>query len=168
LGGPAIPQDTKPDGTIVVKSDALPTPTSGWRRRVYMLARRNYHLSMLAVFDSPALNTNCTRRDHSAVVLQSLAMMNDAFVMEHAAHLADRVARDCPSSDLPSRVERAFQLVLARTPTPDEASQSAQLLVDQAAAFRAQNNTAKSLSEHQALVQLCHVLLGTNEFLYAN
>src|SRR5262249_12480432 len=91
-GGPPIPVEPRPDGTFVVPEKGLPTPASAWRRSFYLLSRRNYHPDLLGAFDQPDLTSNCTRRGSSAVVLQSLAMLNDRFVVDQAKFLAGRVA----------------------------------------------------------------------------
>src|SRR5205814_649161 len=62
------------------------------RRSLYLFARRNYNLTMLGVFDQPVMATNCTRRISSAVPLQSLTLLNDAFMLEQADRFARRVA----------------------------------------------------------------------------
>src|SRR5262249_25885538 len=50
LGGPPVPLDPRKDGMVVVNEKSLPTPTTKWRRSVYLFARRNYQLSLLSVF----------------------------------------------------------------------------------------------------------------------
>src|SRR5207302_188536 len=92
MGGPPIPIEPRPDGLVVVGSKGLPTPTAAWRRSLYLFARRNYNLTLLGVFDQPVMATNCVRRVHSAVPLQSLTLLNDAFMLEQADHFAARVA----------------------------------------------------------------------------
>ncbi|HVC98552.1 MAG TPA: DUF1549 and DUF1553 domain-containing protein, partial [Pirellulales bacterium] len=91
MGGSPIPVVPRPDGSFVVKTDGLASPTAQYRRTIYLLSRRNYHPTLLNVFDQPNLATNCSERSTSAVVLQSLTMLNDAFVLEQAAALAERV-----------------------------------------------------------------------------
>ena len=64
-----------------------PTPNADRRRSLYVLARRNYPLNFLEVFDYPLIQTNCNRRINSATPLQSLTLMNDEFVLQHAEHI---------------------------------------------------------------------------------
>ena len=146
LGGPPVPHKAQPDGSVVVQSG---------RRSLYLLARRNYHPTLLSVFDQPVVATNCTGRMSSAVVTQALTMLNDAFVLEQASHFAARVARE--AGPTPRRqVERAFLIALARRPTPAEMTRCGAFLRRQAV----------RLSDSGALAELCHVLLNSNEFLY--
>jgi hypothetical protein len=163
MGGPPLPLDPRPDGTVVLKADGLPTPTSQWRRSLYILARRAYHLSMLDVFDQPQVATNCTDRTPSAVVSQSLAMLNDAFVLEQADLFAGRVAAAGATSD--ERIAAAFEIALSRPPDEAERTWSSELLARQAERFRAAGEPADR-ADQRALASLCQMLLNSNEFLY--
>src|SRR5262249_13609302 len=113
MGGPPVPQEARPDGMVVVSAKGLAGPSAKFRRSVYLVARRKYPLSMLRVFDQPILATNCTRRDSSAVPLQSLAMLNDPFVLEQAEQFAGRVVQTAGDSR-GRQIELAFRLALAR------------------------------------------------------
>ena len=148
LGGPPVPVEARPDGTVAVKEKDQPSAAK-YRRGLYLLARRNYHPTLLGVFDQPNLTAPCTCRAPSAVVLQSLTMLNDSFVLEQAEWLAARVAREGAGC----RVEAAFRVALGRPPTPREAAWCAE-------ALRRHGDDAR------ALARLCHVLLNTSEFLY--
>jgi hypothetical protein len=165
LGGPPVPVEPKPDGTYVVPEKGVATPTSKWRRTLYLLARRNYHPALLSVFDQPNLTMNCTRRESSAVVLQSLTMLNDPVVVEQAAALAERVKGEAKSMDQMKHIETAFQLALSREPSAAERQACSELLQKQTAHFIAEKQTAEQTA-HQALTQLCHMLLNTSEFIY--
>ncbi len=149
LGGEPVPVDMRPDGSGVVRGDQ--PAHRKWRRSIYLLSRRNYHLSLLGVFDQPRLTTNCTRREASAVVTQSLTMLNDPLVIEQAGHLARRVATESPG-EAEARVDTAFRLVFGRPPTPEERDECVDFLERQ--------------EPGKALEHLCHALLNTSEFLY--
>jgi len=164
LDGPPLPVETRADGSVVIDEKNLPSPAAKARRSLYVLARRNYHLSMLNVFDQPAMSTNCPQRQQSAVVLQSLAMLNDDFVREQASHFARRV-RAAGTSDAVAQIELAFRIALGRSPSPQETAWSQDLLARQAAELAATSLTAEAVAE-QSLTHFCHMLLNTNEFLY--
>ena len=125
LGGPPTMIEGKPDGTVVVKKEGTP-PGSANRRSMYLLARRRYNLSLLEAFDQPELTSNCTRRTPSAVVSQSLTMLNDDFVKEQAAEFAALVRRD--ASERKDQIARAFRVALAREPAETEAAWATDLL----------------------------------------
>jgi hypothetical protein len=165
MGGPAVLLDARPDGMVVVDKKKLASPTDAWRRSVYLLTRRAYNLSLLTVFDQPLIATNCLCRDTSAVPLQSLTMLNDEFLAEQADHLASRVEA-LAGSPPQERITAAFRLALVRRPNPTELAWSEELLNEQAKIFQ-DGGTKMDEAVHQALVQLCHTLLNTSEFLYA-
>jgi hypothetical protein len=165
-GGPSVPLDPRPDGMVVVDEKHLATPTAKWRRSVYLFARRNYHLSLFTIFDEPLLTNNCTQRTQSVVPSQALTMMNNVFVNEQAAMLAQRVARAVPDSR-PRQIEWAFRLALARRPTPDQTHYGETWLDEQAARYaQADPRGTPAQAEQRALADLCLMLLNTNEFLY--
>src|SRR5262249_10823425 len=117
-GGVPVPIEPKADGTVVVPGKGRATPTAQWRRSVYLFARRNYNLTLLNVFDQPVMATNCARRVHSAVPLQSLTLLNDAVLLEQGDHFAERVA--ATGASLAKQVEMAIQLAFGRTATASE------------------------------------------------
>jgi hypothetical protein len=164
MGGPPVPIAAQSDGTVMVARQ-LPHPGDAGRRSVYLLSRRAYNLSLLTVFDQPLVATNCLARDASAVPLQSLTMLNSAFVTEQAEQFARRIEQsDAAGPD--DRIERAFRGALARLPNADERATCRALLDRQAHLTIAAGATAE-VAAHRALVQVCHVLFNTSEFLYA-
>jgi hypothetical protein len=150
---------------VVVDDKANPDPRARERRSIYLVFRRAYNLSLLTVFDQPLVALNCSRRDAAAVPLQSLTMMNDAFVAEQAGHFAERVAHSAGNSR-EQVIRTAFRLALAREATHAELAVCAELLDRQMAAF-GQTKLSPSDRDHKALTQLCHTLFNTSEFLYA-
>lgn len=161
-GGPPIAITNPADGVSEVKRE--PTPTSSYRRSLYLFARRVYPLKFLEVFDSPIMPVNCTQRTNSATVLQALTFLNSAFVIEQAEHVAARV-RAQAGETVARQVEVAHQIVLARPPSAREQEKCQTFLRDQKATY-AQNGRAPDRAERDALADLCHMLLCTNEFLY--
>jgi len=141
--GPPIPVESKPDGSFAVKGNTN-------RRSVYLLARRNYHPTLLGVFDQPAVATNCTGRTSSAVVLQSLTMLNDSFVLEQSERMTAGVRN---GKNIERKIERAFRMALGRGPEKDEMNWSRELL-------------RRHGDEGEGLKHLCHMLLNSSEFLY--
>jgi hypothetical protein len=165
LGGPPVPVESRPDGSFVVKPD-LPRPADRFRRTLYLLMRRNYHPTLLAVFDQPVVATNCTKRESSAVVLQSLTMLNDDFVVEESAALADRVLA-CSGPSSAERIETAFRLVLNRRPADDELAWCRETLDrDRGVIELTSPDLSVREAARQALARLCQTLLNSSEFLY--
>jgi len=176
MGGPAVPLKPNADGSVEIDSAKLRTPLDAGRRSVYLFARRNYQLSELGTFDQPVVATNCTCRNSSAVVSQSLALLNGRFTLEQARVFARRVERTAPA-DSATQIATTFRLALGRLPSADETKLATQLLREQAAHYRADAKTQPSpkgrttkpepTADNEALADLCQMLLNTNEFLYA-
>jgi Protein of unknown function (DUF1553)/Protein of unknown function (DUF1549) len=165
MGGPPISLQARSDGMVVVDERHLARPADATRRSVYLLTRRAYNLSLLTVFDEPLVAVNCPCRDASAVPLQSLTMLNDAFVSEQAQHLARRVSLLAGQRGQKA-IEAAFRLALVRRPNASELAACEKLLERQAATYQTTGMSADD-AEQKALAQLCHTLLNTSEFLYA-
>ena len=155
----------KADGSVdLVETDGPTRHVSKGRKSVYLLARRNYHLSILAAFDQPAMTLNCVERTHSAVVSQTLVMLNGHFVIEHADFLAKRLRQDPLLKSTDERIRRAFQMVLARPPTDAELAWGFALLEHHRTNYR--TTDPPDDGRQQALAELCQMLFNTNEFLY--
>ena len=164
MGGAPVPVEPRPDGSFVIKREGLPTPTAQYRRTIYLLGRRNYHPTLLSVFDQPNLTTNCSERSTSAVVLQSLTMLNDAFVLEQAGALAERVMAMAEAKD--RWITTAFETTLGRMPTESEIVWCQQALTREVDYHQ---QTDKQLpveeAEKRGFARVCHTLLNTSEFL---
>ena len=163
IGGEPVPLYVRPDGKIVIDMDAIPTSSSHLRRSIYILNRRNYHLSLLTTFDQPFLTTNCTVREPSTVVTQSLTMLNDEFVIQNARNFARQVLRQSPSRKAGTLIQNAFQQGLGRAPDDEEHVICVNLYTQHLDRFHTLGNDDETL---MALSQICHLLFKTNEFLY--
>jgi hypothetical protein len=172
MGGPPVPLKPNADGSVEVDASKLRAPADAGRRSVYLFARRNYHLTELGVFDQPVVATNCTCRTSSAVVSQSLALLNGRFAFEQARSFARRVER-LAGTPRPKQIATAFRLALGRFPSADETQLAATLVREQTNRHRGrpEQPPSKKMTEpaaaEAALVDLCQMLLNTNEFLYA-
>jgi hypothetical protein len=164
IGGAPIKMQYANDGRVLVSENDLPSPTAQWRRSLYLFTRRSYNLNLLSVFDEPVMDANCPKRTQSAVVLQSLTMLNDQFVLEQARYFAQRVARLAGDS-AENEIGTAVRVALGRSPKPKEVEwtlASMRNLVDD---YRSEGLDANAARE-KALAGICHTLLNTNEFLY--
>lgn len=116
------------------------------RRTVYRINVNSAKDPLLDTLDCPDPSVKTPRRAATTTPLQALALMNDAFVLRQARHMAERVRRDV-GADAARQVSRTYSLVLGRPPRADEAERAAQLV-----------------SEH-GLNNLAWVLFNANEFL---
>lgn len=165
FGGTPIPLVPRPDGMVVLKTDGLPSPTYHLRRSVYILARRNYHLTLMRVFDQPIVARNCSVRKPAPVVTQSLALLHDDFVVEQADHLAGRVISELPEADLSQRIQRGWRIALGRAPDESELGVCLDASMRHVERFR-EESASQTGALKFAMTQICHMLLNTSEFIY--
>jgi len=162
MGGPPVLLVARPDGLVIVDPSKLKRAADANKRSVYLLSRRAYNLSLLMTFDQPIFAVNCPKRDVSVIPLQSLTMLNDTFVADEAEHFAQRVSAG--ASDV--AIERAFAIAFARMPNETELKRCHKYLDRQRESFRSAGDSDREAGG-KALAQLCHTLLNTSEFLYA-
>ena len=118
-----------------------------WRRSVYVYRKRGLPFPMFEAFDLPDQNLSCGRRNVSTVPTQALMLLNDEWVLKQAKFFADRVAEAAQNN--PEReVDLAYELALSRKPAAEERAAALEML-----------------ARHK-LVDLTHVLLNLNEFVY--
>jgi cytochrome c553 len=108
--------------------NALAAPAQQRRRSVYLMVRRNFLSPFLETFDAPKPFTTLGKRDVTNVPAQSLALLNDPFVIEQAAQWADIVLAAEPNAE--ARVRRMFEMAFARLPNDAELVGSRAYLAD--------------------------------------
>ena len=155
-GGPPI-EITKP-------ADGL-SEAASQRRSLYLFARRVYPLKFLEIFDSPIMPVNCTQRMSSATVLQSLAQLNSEFLFEQADRMAKRII-ETGASETVDQVRSGYLFAFARIPTDAESNRSVSFIDEQARSY-ASSETPLEKSHFMAMADFCHMLMSSNEFLYA-
>ena len=120
-----------------------------WRRSVYRFVVRTTTQLFLTTLDCPNPANLTPARNVTTTALQSLALLNNEFMVKQAGYFAQRVESDAPR-DTTAQIARAFKLAFGRAPTKSE---------DEAAA---------ALVRAQGLPQLCRMLLNANEFVYVD
>jgi cytochrome c551/c552 len=125
------------------------TDKSTWRRSLYVFSKRTIRYPMFESFDQPDMVTSCGRRNTSVTAPQALLFMNNSMVRMHAGHFAERLRRDA-GADAARQVERAFELGLARAPSPTERDRSITLVQ----------------SGPDGLLDFCQAIFNLNEFVY--
>lgn len=153
--GPYVPTRQTAVGEVVVDDKR-----EGARRRsVYLQQRRSQTLSMLKVFDAPAVATVCTTRPSSTVPLQSLALLNSDFAVTCGESFATRLLQETDRSSA-QVVLRAWQIAVGRDPTPGEQSLALQFVTEQRQQYTGDD------AERLAIADFCQMLLSSNAFLY--
>ncbi|HYO80493.1 MAG TPA: PSD1 and planctomycete cytochrome C domain-containing protein [Bryobacteraceae bacterium] len=121
------------------------------RRSIYAFQRRSLMMPMMEVFDGANMSESCARRSTTTVAPQALTLLNGTLTAAESAYFAERVL-DIAGEDRDRQIERAFSLVLARGPAPEELASARQLYRDR--------------KPKEALTRLATVLFNLNEFLY--
>ncbi|MBL9180627.1 MAG: DUF1549 domain-containing protein [Verrucomicrobiaceae bacterium] len=156
MGGPGIKPRLRADLLPASQRNKWPLLKSEgpeqWRRSVYIYQKRQLLMPMLELFDAPTTTDSCAARLESTVPTQALVLMNDDFVEEQAAHLAQRAS----SVTLDATIKRMFMLTLGQEPSADRLQQSLDFVKAREAAS----------SRDQALTDLAHVLFNSSEFVY--
>jgi hypothetical protein len=91
-----------------------------YRRGLYTFRFRSVPFPMLQSFDAPNGEMSCVRRTRSNTPLQALTTLNEPLFVESAQAFARRVLKDGGPDDR-ERLNYAFRLATARTPSPAEA-----------------------------------------------
>jgi hypothetical protein len=134
------------------------------RRSIYFFIKRTKLIPMMSLFDGPDTLQDLAVRPETTVAPQALLLMNSPIVRGYAAALAERIGRESPSADLPSRVEAAYRLTLSRAPSVDEVADTLAFVEGQRAAYVSEGKAADA--EKLAWADFCQVLFGLNEFTY--
>lgn len=160
------------------------------RRSIYMLSRRNLVDPLVSAFDLPDSHESCSRRQETTTAPQALMLLNSRWSLDRARALAARVLEKS-AGDHGRAVEAAYSVTFQREATAEEVKAAEAFLNDQTIVIAERLNkpaerekqTGKSKSPtialptgvnddspdkawQAALVDFCHVLLNSNEFLY--
>jgi len=98
------------------------------RRSVYLRVKRNELDPFLSAFDAPVPASTTGKRDVTNVPGQSLALLNDPFVIDLSEHWAERIEQDPDLKDTPRRIEAMFICALGRPPVKNELARSEKFL----------------------------------------
>jgi len=148
IGGPSVP----------IKSP---------RRTIDCRVVRNLPDALLDAFDAPDGNSTTPRRIATTTATQALFLINGGWALARAQAFAARLERLEPTSaDDRDRVVLAYRLAVGRQPEPDELAAAVAFLDRHAHLARAPARRSNATADQMALVDFCHVLLNSNEFLY--
>ncbi len=121
---------------------------ANWRRTVYRFTVRSVSNPFLECLDSADPSINTPVRNNTITALQSLALLNDPFVLKQAELFAERLSK---TSDKPTdQVEAAFRIAFGRKPTT------------------AERDLMVPLVEKRGLTQFCRVFFNANEFIFVD
>jgi mono/diheme cytochrome c family protein len=105
-------------GTFAAAWTANPKPEQRHRRSIYALKLRGLSDPTMEVFNSPAPDFSCERREASTVTPQVFAMFNSQASQSRAIALAARAMKETSTDE--AAITRCFELAYGRAPKPDE------------------------------------------------
>jgi len=117
-----------------------PEDPKSHRRSIYRFIVRSQQQPFMTVLDCADPSMRVDKRNESLSPLQALAMMNNGLTVTMAKHFAAHAGS----------VKRAFQLALAREPTPEELA------------------SLEDYAKREGLENACRVILNLNEFSFVD
>jgi cytochrome c553 len=127
-------------------------------RSVYMPVIRNAVPAALSVFDFAEPSLIVGKRNETTVPAQALFLLNNKFMLNRSADLAENVLAVANLDDS-QRISYAWRMALARPATDEEAAAALAFL---------KSSGDKGLDKQQAWAALCQALLASAEFRYLN
>lgn len=118
-----------------------------WRRMLYQERMRRVDDQIFTAFDFPDCGQVRARRPISTTPLQALNLMNSDFVMQQSTLIAER-AQEHADGDSAAAIDRCFELILGRQPTPPESQACAEV------------------ASRDNLASVCRALINSNEFAF--
>ncbi|HZZ27013.1 MAG TPA: DUF1549 and DUF1553 domain-containing protein [Pirellulales bacterium] len=159
-------------------------PVDRNRRSIYVLAQRNMRLPLLETYDQPDMQNSCPRRTCTITAPQALEMLNGEGTEEAARQWSAKLLAECDHGDgqldEAKLVRTAYTQAFGRLPRKSEIKNAEKFVEEQAATIAEEStpplekqlptplpakfNRAKAA----ALVDFCHALMCSNEFLYVD
>lgn len=127
----------------------IPDRPDLWRRSIYRFIVRSTPHAFLTTLDCPSPANLTPARLETTTALQSLALLNNDFMLRQVGHWAKRLEREA-GGDPAAQVRRAYALALSREPDDTELT------------------AAVTLVERAGLPQFCRMLFNANEYVYVD
>ena len=125
-----------------------PETPDAHRRTIYRTWIRSGRNSLLDVLDCPDPSTTAPRRAVTTTPVQSLALLNNSFMLRMADALAQRLEANSPGNRR-QQIDQLFWLAYSRPVSDSEAP----VLIE--------------FADQHGLSAVCRVIMNSNEFVYA-
>jgi hypothetical protein len=142
-------------------------PVDQQRRSIFVFAKRNLRMPIFEAFDQPDLHHSCARRMATTTAPQALMLLNSEFALSRAAALADRLL-GAAGGDQAQLIKLAYVAAYGRRASSAEVAIAQHFLAGQSALLL--DGAVDSVDEVRrgTVVDFCHALLISNEFLYVD
>jgi mono/diheme cytochrome c family protein len=188
VGGPSVFPELPEAVDGYGKWRASKDPAARNRRSVYIFVRRNSRYPMLEAFDFPDTHESCARRHATITAPQALTLLNGKLALEWAQAFAGRLLAEAgpsppasPGGSSPAAlermIERAYRIAFSRPPAADEVATALAFLDRQRAIIAERAAAGEEVllpagaregidrAQAAALVDFCHMVLNSNEFI---
>ena len=132
-------------------------------RSIYLRAKRNQRDALLSTFDLPDGFASVAQRDVTTIPPQALFMMNNSWSLLRAEAFAERLLSYHPG-DLNALIRDAYERAFSRPATENERIIALEFLRDGGEV----GDAASPFVSKDTLLDFCHVLLNSNEFIYVD
>ena len=129
------------------------------RRSIYFFIKRSKLIPSMMLFDWPEHLVSIGKRSQTTIAPQALSFLNSPQGREYAKALASALKGE----DSKHVADEVFRLALARSPSEVERQIAIEFLDKQTSVYRDQKSDQ---SFQNACVDLCQMILSTNEFIY--
>jgi hypothetical protein len=144
-------------------------PPARPRRTIDTRVVRNIRDALLEEFDAADGTFSTSRRNVTTTPTQALLLINGDWTLARAKGLATQLERLQPGSTGDrNQIALAYRLTFGRQPEPDEIAEAMAFINRQANLRPGSGAPSNTKVNHAALVDFCHVLLNSNEFLYVD
>ena len=132
------------------------------RRSLYFTVKRSQLMPSMTVFDAPDGTTPVADRPQTTIAPQALLLMNNPQVRDASRQFAAQLQPVAVKS-LEDAVRLGYLTAVSRDPSPEELTNTAEFLRQQAASYSQTDPTAGLA---RSLIDFCQVLFCLNEFIY--
>ncbi len=168
IGGPSFRPWTPKEFKVLGNAGAFhwedSTGPEKYRRGLYIFSQRTVPYPTAMTFDQANACESCPRRDRSNTPLQALTLLNHGLFVGCAQGLAQRMVSE-KTLDTRGRIERGFELVLARKPAGAELNRLEELFNAQMRLDGCDSSKPAVATDAAALTAVAQVLLNLDEFL---
>ena len=180
MGGASVFPDL-PSGMVTRGGwEVSEDPAERNRRSIYVFVRRNTRYPMLEVFDMPDTHESCGRRHITTTPTQAFTLLNSELTFEWAQAFAERLLRGGDPENVEAQIERAYRLAYSRPPDSGEMKTAIDFFSRHRAILAGNPEADRELRlpswvpekvdpvDAAVLVDFCHMLMNSNEFVYQN
>ena len=132
------------------------------RRSLYFTVKRSQLVPSMTVFDAPDGTTPVAERPQTTIAPQALLLMNNPQVRDASRQFAMQL-QPIAMKSLEDAIKLGYLTTVSRNPSPEELTNTADFLRQQAASYSA---TDPSAGLSRSLIDFCQVLFCLNEFIY--